>query len=292
MDMIPKTAEEFIRSGIKNMGPDQAAKSSGDFSRILARQVGHNGNIRSGSEDRYPEEAKGTSDSRGQDSARADDSSPAEPARDAARKTPSAEGKSEGGQPGGNPQEAGMAGGQTWAGGILATLPGSNLGTLPVPGLNGAAAETVTTVDLSSRLAGRIAARYSDQGGVQTLTLRLDPAHLGKVDVTMVAKGDHLTIRLEAGNPEAETALRENLKDLSDAIGAKTGRFNLIEVKVQVKAESGAGGQNENENSEERQGRQNPRENQDQQGRSSSGDQGPDQAMNDPMESGRRTQEG
>lgn len=291
MDMIPKTAEEIIRTGLKNMGLDQSDKSAGDFSRILARHVSENGNLKSDAEDRYPEEAKGASNSRRQDSSRVKDTQRAEPAGHSAGKPRSGEGKNEGGPVATNPLEAGMDSGLPLTAGILATLPGSDLGALPVPGLTGAAAPTVTTVGLSSHLAGKIAARYSDQGGVQTLTLRLDPAHLGKVDVTMVAKGDHLTIRLEAGNPEAETALRDNLKDLSDAIGAKTGRFNLIEVKVQVKSESGAGGQNETENSEGRQGRQGRQENPDQQG-SSPGEQGSDQAMNDPMESGSRAQGG
>jgi len=84
-------------------------------------------------------------------------------------------------------------------------------------------------------LAADLAAGYTEQNGVQTLTLNLEPEHLGKVEVYLVAKGDHLSVRMVSTNPEAETALRENLKDLTEAIQIRTGRYQQVEVRVQLR---------------------------------------------------------
>lgn len=84
-------------------------------------------------------------------------------------------------------------------------------------------------------LAADIVSGYSEQNGVQTLTVNLEPDHLGPVEVRLLAKGDHLSVRLLAANPEAESALRENLKDLTDAIQVRTGRYQQMEVKVALR---------------------------------------------------------
>jgi hypothetical protein len=89
--------------------------------------------------------------------------------------------------------------------------------------------------EIGSRLAAEIAAHYSDRNGIQTLTLKLESEHLGQVDVRLDAKGDHLTVRLLAATRESEAALRENIKELGEAIQKRTSRFQQVEVRVDLK---------------------------------------------------------
>jgi len=89
--------------------------------------------------------------------------------------------------------------------------------------------------EIGSRLAAEIAAHYSDRNGIQTLTLKLESDHLGQIDVRLDAKGDHLTVRLLAATRESEAALRENIKELGEAIQKRTSRFQQVEVRVDLK---------------------------------------------------------
>jgi flagellar hook-length control protein FliK len=84
-------------------------------------------------------------------------------------------------------------------------------------------------------LAADIAAGYAEKNGVQTLTVNLEPEHLGRVEVRLLATGDHLSVRLIAANPEAATAMRDNLKDLTEAILTRTGRFQHLDVRVELR---------------------------------------------------------
>lgn len=88
---------------------------------------------------------------------------------------------------------------------------------------------------LKTRLAADIAAQLTNRGGRQTLTMKLNPEHLGKLDIQFQAKDNHLSVRLVAANPEAETALKENLKELTETIQKQSGRFQQVEVRVDVK---------------------------------------------------------
>jgi len=90
-------------------------------------------------------------------------------------------------------------------------------------------------LELRSRLAADIAAQYSNRNGLQTLTMKLNPEHLGQVDVQLQAKGNHLSVRLQVANREAETALRENIKELADSIQKQTGKFQQVDVRVDLK---------------------------------------------------------
>jgi len=96
-------------------------------------------------------------------------------------------------------------------------------------------------VEFQSRLAEDIAANYSNRNGIQTITLKLEADHLGQVDVRLQAKGDHLSVRLLAANRESEAALRGNIKELSEAIQKRTGRFQHVEVRVDLKGSEDLG---------------------------------------------------
>ncbi len=96
-------------------------------------------------------------------------------------------------------------------------------------------------VDSPSGMASEIVAQFTDRNGMQTLTLKLDPEHLGRVEVRLQAKGDQLSVRLLADNREAETALRQNIKELTDAIQEKTGKYQQVDVRVELKSQENSG---------------------------------------------------
>lgn len=127
----------------------------------------------------------------------------------------------------------------------LAALPGflstvGPLGTLNFGGAHMAGLEIVPA-DVRANLAGDIAANFTVRQGTQTVTLQLNPEHLGKVDVRLQAQGDRLSVRLVAANREAEAALRENIKDLSDSIRDKTGKYQQVDVRVELKSQGDQG---------------------------------------------------
>ncbi len=99
----------------------------------------------------------------------------------------------------------------------------------------------VIPVEVRARLASDIAAGFTERGGVQTLSLKLEPGHLGKVEVRLQATGEHLSVRITAASKESEAALRENIRDLGDAIQEKTGRFQTVDVRVNLKSDGDSG---------------------------------------------------
>ncbi len=121
--------------------------------------------------------------------------------------------------------------------------PVDPLGLLNFSGTNDSGMEFIPA-DARARLAGQIAANFTNRNGMQTLTLQLEPEHLGKVEVRLVARGNQLSIRLLAENREAETALRHNLKELTDGIQERTGKYQQVEVRVELKSQDESGQKN------------------------------------------------
>jgi flagellar hook-length control protein FliK len=123
-------------------------------------------------------------------------------------------------------------------------------------------------VELKTRLAADIAAHFTNRGGRQTLTIKLDPEHLGKLDIQLQAKEGHLSVRLLAANPESETALKENLRELAESIQKQSGRFQQVEVRVELKPNGESADRSRDEKpdqSSDDKGRKNARQGQDQQ---------------------------
>ncbi len=129
--------------------------------------------------------------------------------------------------------------------GSLGVLTGLLQSTDPTGMGNGAIPDSGLSdgfpTDFRARLAGDIAAGFSNRNGIQTLVLKLDSEHLGQVDVKLQAKADHLTVRLLAANRDSEAALRGNIKELSEAIQKRTGRFQQVEVRVELKGNEETG---------------------------------------------------
>jgi flagellar hook-length control protein FliK len=117
------------------------------------------------------------------------------------------------------------------------------VGALPLPGFAHSVLSPLVAVsgtegipvEIRSQLAGDIAARFSDTNGTQTLTMKLEPGNLGQVEARLEARGNHLTVRFAAADRETEAALKGSVKDLSEAIQEKTGRFQTVEVRVDLK---------------------------------------------------------
>lgn len=103
------------------------------------------------------------------------------------------------------------------------------------PSVPGIVANVGMPADMVAGLAADIAAAYSEKNGVQTLTMNLEQDHLGRVEVRLQARGNQLSVRLVAASPEAESAMRDNLKDLTEAIQTRTGRYQQVEVRVELK---------------------------------------------------------
>ena len=147
---------------------------------------------------------------------------------------------------------AGELVGQGGLAGLLFTTQTTGMGNITTPGFG--MSEGIPA-DFRSRLAGDIAAGFSNRNGVQTLVLKLDSDHLGQVDVRMQAKDDHLSVRILAADRESEAALRGNIKELSEAILKRTGRFQHVEVRVELKGGEDQGRQAGEEDPEHNSGR-------------------------------------
>lgn len=142
-----------------------------------------------------------------------------------------------------------LAGGfQSWGGlaGMLQITEMTGLGNGMIPDLT---ASGGIPVELRSRLSAEIAANFSDRNGTQLITFKFEADHLGQIDVRLQAKADHLTVRLLVATRESEAALRENIKDLGEAIQKRTGRFQQVEVRVDLRSGEDPGQESADEDS-------------------------------------------
>lgn len=80
------------------------------------------------------------------------------------------------------------------------------------------------------------AADIADGSGPTTFTLKLNPDHLGFLQVDFTPRGNQLKVAMTTASPEAEAILKEDLNRLTDALLNRVGRFQQVEVKVDLKA--------------------------------------------------------
>jgi len=73
------------------------------------------------------------------------------------------------------------------------------------------------------------------KGGMQDLTIQLDPEDLGRVEVRFQASGNRLAVTIVAGGADAEQILREGAKELGEAIALRSARFQNVEVRVEAR---------------------------------------------------------
>jgi len=93
--------------------------------------------------------------------------------------------------------------------------------------------------ELSSQMDGRI--------GQEKITLTLNPEKLGQVEIQFLVKDNDLNIVISASSTEAEQAIREGIKELSDGIADKSGRWNQVDIKVDQRGQE----QDKNDNKQD-----------------------------------------
>jgi flagellar hook-length control protein FliK len=158
----------------------------------------------------------------------------------------------------------------------LGDLDESNVPSAASPGVGETVARTgnpgstplgaSTARQVQQQVARQVTSRIADVSGQQKVTLRLNPESLGQVELNFEAKEDRLTVVISASNAEAENALRENLKDLTDRIVERSSRFSHVDIRVDVKDSGDARQDSKQDNKQE--GRQEQRREQGRQDRS------------------------
>lgn len=106
-------------------------------------------------------------------------------------------------------------------------------GAMARPHAEGGAGTPVDPTRIQAQVTRALLANGGPRGGDQTLTLQLEPEHLGKVEVRLVARGDRLEVTFTAETAEAQVALRESTGDLVRTLSSRIdGRWQHIDIKV------------------------------------------------------------
>ncbi len=125
-----------------------------------------------------------------------------------------------GGSPGTIAQSGGLPAGLT---------TGGRPGDAPEAGGSRYAAEPA---HIRAQVVRQLAAESTAPGQARSLTLQLEPEHLGKVEVRIRATDDGLEVVFRAESAAAQDALRDRSGELARALGAADARWQKVEVKV------------------------------------------------------------
>ncbi len=91
---------------------------------------------------------------------------------------------------------------------------------------------------IRAQVVRQLAAENAAPGQARNLTLRLEPEHLGKVEVRITATDDGLEVVFRAETAAAQDALRDRSGELARALGAADARWQKVEIKVSEPAGS------------------------------------------------------
>ena len=94
---------------------------------------------------------------------------------------------------------------------------------------------TADPTQVRSQVVRHLATGLTPGSGSEKVNIQLNPEALGQVDVEFTAHGDRLSVVITASSGEAEQALREGVRELTDAIMDKAARFQSVDVKVDVR---------------------------------------------------------
>jgi len=125
--------------------------------------------------------------------------------------------------------------------------------------------------DIRAQVVRHVTNHVRDITGQEKVVIKLNPESLGQIELNFESREDRLSVVISASSPEAEVALRENLKDLTDRIVERSARFSHVDVRVEVK--EGADSRSDNKQDQKQDGRQDQRRENGEQDR----DQNPDQ---------------
>lgn len=98
-----------------------------------------------------------------------------------------------------------------------------------------ATASTGSAGSVRGQVIQQVAAQSRPIGGLETMTLQLDPEHLGQVEIRLSGQDDQLQVVITASGQDAEKLLREGVKELADGIVERSGRWQQVDVKVELK---------------------------------------------------------
>ena len=68
---------------------------------------------------------------------------------------------------------------------------------------------------MRSQVVRHVAANLTGVAGRETMTLQLNPEHLGQVEISLSGRDDQLTVVIQASGKEAEQAIREGLSSVA-----------------------------------------------------------------------------
>lgn len=99
--------------------------------------------------------------------------------------------------------------------------------------------------------------------GHEKVTIKLNPESLGQIELNFEGREDRLSVVITATTSEANAALHENLKDLTERIVDRSSRFSHVEVRVELR--DGAATRPDGKPDQKQEGRQDQRRQQDEQ---------------------------
>jgi flagellar hook-length control protein FliK len=101
------------------------------------------------------------------------------------------------------------------------------------------AAQPATDPVLARNIRQQVVRQFSSQlanvAGQEKITIKLNPESLGQIELNFEARDDNLKVVITANTHEAEGAMRESLKELTDRIVERSSRFSHVDVRVEVR---------------------------------------------------------
>jgi flagellar hook-length control protein FliK len=108
--------------------------------------------------------------------------------------------------------------------------------------------------NIRSQVTQKVMENLKNEIGQEKLTIRLNPEKLGQVEILFQAQGDNLNIVMNAGGSEAEKALQEGVRELSESIADKSPRWNVVEIRVENRGQEQTKQDPRNDERREKQG--------------------------------------
>jgi len=130
-------------------------------------------------------------------------------------------------------------------------------------------ADKAVSHQVRQQVVNHLAGRLGKVTGHESVTIKLNPESLGQVELSFESREDRLSVVIAATTPEADAALRENLKDLTERIVERSARFSHVEIRVEIR--EGNQARQDGKPDQKQDGRQERRS--DQNGRGSAEDQ-------------------
>jgi len=137
---------------------------------------------------------------------------------------------------------------------------GSSTNTSTVTQTNASTQSTISA-SIRQQVVEHLSSRLEGTVGNEKVTLFLNPEKLGQIEVQITAKNDALAVVLTVPEGQVEKAVQDSVKDLTESLLARGGRFQQVDVKIEAKS-------SQNEREQQRDQANKEKEAKDQQGNS------------------------